>query len=143
MAVNPNDIETALYAETVSIQALKDLDVKVFGDVAPDNVALPYITMGIIADPETLHMKGTSAIANTQFQIDIWASTGVERFNVFEAFRNGIHKLNELMQGVFVQVVRMTSSDNNAERKDDSSQRFNYRKRIDLEIWWRRSSPTV
>jgi hypothetical protein len=61
--------------------------VKVYPEEAPQEAVLPWAVYSIVSQTEEYHLRGTSGIGGTRFQLDVYAATLKAAGAIAEAYR--------------------------------------------------------
>lgn len=72
---------------------------RVYPDVAPDNVARPYITYQQVGGTPVNFLSGVPSKRNGRFQINVWADTRIEAANIIRQVEDAV-RLSSLLLAV-------------------------------------------
>jgi len=113
---------------------------------ADKNETLPYITFQKISDPQHNQMLAAAGIANPTYQFDVWADSNLSRAKVAEVLRNemdGFRGAIGATSGTSIRRMILVGQSEEVEEPTDGSADPFFRMRMDFEIWYARSVPTL
>lgn len=100
--------------------------------IRPQQEAFPALTLQMISDTRSQHLKGFNDLRDSRVQIDVW---GLAYSEVREGSEAVIAALvpEETSNGI---VFNRAMVDGVRDLSDDSGTRFVFRSSIDLIVWW-------
>lgn len=100
-------IGEATYSILAAASDVTDLvSTRIYPELAPENVTLPYVVFSVISTIPSDIKDGGSPIDRVNVQLDIYASTTVERDSIGEATRTALDRFSGTAGTVSVQSVR-------------------------------------
>lgn len=64
------------------------ISTRVYVEWAPQNTDMPYVTFQVVSTVEDHHTQGSSGLAHSRIQFDVWAETIASRDSVVDALRS-------------------------------------------------------
>jgi hypothetical protein len=98
----------------------------------PQKGAMPAVTLQVITDPRTQHMKGFDGARATGVQADCWAKTYLEALALARALIAAV-KAPASISGKMFGNAQVTGQRDGGESVGDGS--FIHRQSVDLTIW--------
>lgn len=131
-------VKTALRSLILSGDVSAKVSQRVFQDFAAvSEPKLPYITFQQIGSPAFRHMAGRSDLAQSTFQIDVWAQTTVEREAIGTALRDTLDGFDGTVAAVPMHVfLENRGRDLVEERAINGRASPVFRKSLDATIWY-------
>ena len=136
-------VNAALRARMVATGVNSAVSGRIYQTFPGNAATLPYIVFSKVSDPGYQHQGGAAGIASPIFQVDVWASTNASRDTVSETVRNALDGFSGTVSSVDIRRISMLSNNDTHEDPDDASSRPNYRARMEFQVWYARSVPTL
>lgn len=141
--------ESALYNHLAADSGIAAIvSTRIYQEVAPTNVTMPYITWQIISDVPTGHLGAESGIARKVVQIDLFASTDIACNALEDEVRKSIDGLSLATMGaggetIYLRSCRKLGSFQRMIPPSDGSQNRIYRRMAEYSFWHTESVPTL
>lgn len=105
------------------VDALKNLGVKVYPDVAPTGAARPYVTYQAVGGQDVNDLSGSADLENQRMQITVWSESRPATVSTMRAARTALVAAGAIPIGAPV-------SQNETDTKL-------YGSRLDFSVWFR------
>jgi len=119
---------------------------RIYNGIGKKDDTLPYITFQKISDPPHNAQDAAAAIANPTYQFNVWADNVEDREATSEALRNAMDGKTGAIGATSATKIRrmiLQGQSHDLEEPTDGSQTPFFGSRMDVEIWYQRSVPTL
>ena len=140
------DIEKAisdLVAEDPAV--FKLVKQNVFSDIAGLKLKIGsnYITMQMISDQGMHHLGGQmTGLGNPLFQIDVWATGSKVRKNISDAILDVLDGFTGVVADTDIRRITLDNQASEFAPQGEGLKKGHYRRRMDFNVWYRRTVPT-
>ena len=143
-------IDEALYTYLQTLSGVTGtFSTRIYPTFAPKSAAFPRATFSIVSNNHEREIKAAAGITRATIQIDVWDDDNAGAAAGAEVMRNALDGYRYLTakwggaSGVNVRRCSLVNEQASSEPPTDGSEIEVFRRRMDFEVWYQESIPTL